>query len=217
MKNRGFTLIELMVAMGIGSVVLLLIATMLVRGTSLFRTENDEINVQNDYQIIRNQVDQVLMEAKTLVIEYQGDDTIIYTGYLETGINRGFSTTNKTTERVIVYDNDKNTLYIGGDYATAKNPGNMISNMVANFTINIDSSCIKQELVEGANVDYCVNPVRVKLNIDMKVKADQTNNDISSEYSINLRNKLTKIDIYTTTDANDALGGLDNVTSYEVK
>ena len=58
MRNKGFSLIELVVALGIGSIVLLMVSVMLVRGTGLFRSENNEVNMRNDYQILRNQLDQ---------------------------------------------------------------------------------------------------------------------------------------------------------------
>ena len=82
MKNKGFSLIELIVALAVGSIVLLMVGAMLVRGTSMFRTENDEVNMRNDYQVIRNQLDQTLMEAKTVIIEKQevaeqADDDIV--------------------------------------------------------------------------------------------------------------------------------------------
>lgn len=226
MKDKGFTLIELIVAMGIGSVVLLMISLMLVRGTSLFREENDVINVQNDYQLIRNQLDQIIMEAKTLIIEKQGDDIIIYTGDIDGGVGRTFLTTNKTTERVIVYEDISNTIYMASDYASARTEGNVISDLVAKFNIEIDPSCIKEKTVEGTVVKYCINPVRVNVEIGLAKKKKNQGNasqntpvefDVSSKYTINLRNKLDKISIYTTANANASLSGLENVISYEVK
>ena len=112
MRNKGFSLIELVVALGIGSIVLLMVSVMLVRGTSLFRSENNEVNMRNDYQILRNQLDQTLMEAKTLIIEKQEvadqavDDIVIYTGEIDLeSENRSFVLSGaQTTEKVIFYD-----------------------------------------------------------------------------------------------------------------
>ena len=89
MNNKGFSLIELVIAMGISSIVLLMVSIMLVRGTSIYREENDDVNMRNDYQLIRNQLDQAIMEAKSLVIETQGNDIIIYTG--DINVDREFT------------------------------------------------------------------------------------------------------------------------------
>lgn len=89
MKNKGFTLIELLVAMAIGAVLLLMLSFMLVQGTKLFNTESDEINLKGDYQIVRNQIDELFMEAKTIVIvkNEAGQVLRIYTGNVDLETN----------------------------------------------------------------------------------------------------------------------------------
>ena len=205
MKNKGFTLVELMVAMAIGTVVLLMVSVMLVRGTSLFREENDEVNMRNDYQVIRNQVDQAIMEAKSLVVERRsttdGDILIIYTGDINT--NRSFASAERTTEKVIIYVEYKNTLYICPEYNFGSNfpneipEGNMISTDVEKFDISIDESCIREEVVEGVTTEYYVDPLRVKIEL----KLEKTRNDGKKDFTINLRNRIKEVVDYTTSSS----------------
>lgn len=205
MKNKGFTLVELLVAMAIGTVVLLMVSVMLVRGTSLFREENDEVNMRNDYQVIRNQIDQAIMEAKSLVVERRnttdGDILIIYTGDIQT--NREFESTDITTEKVIIYVDATNTLYICSEYDFGSSfpddipEGNIISTEVKTFEISIDSSCIKEEIVDGFTTQYCVNPLRVNI----KLRLEKMKDDGKQDFTINLRNRIRKIEMYTTSSS----------------
>ena len=205
MKNKGFTLVELMVAMAIGTVVLLMVSVMLVRGTSLFREENDEVNMRNDYQVIRNQIDQAIMEAKSLVVERRetidGDILIIYTG--EINSNRSFASTDVTTEKVIIYVEYSNTLYICPEYNFGSSfpddipEGNIISTDIEKFDISIDESCVRNEVVDGFTTEYYVNPLRVQIELKLK----KMRNNGKKDFTINLRNRIKEVVDYTTNSA----------------
>lgn len=213
MRNKGFSLIEFLVAMGIGSIVLLMVSIILVRGTGLFRTQNDEVNMRNDYQIIRNQLDEAIMEAKILIVEEQGEDIIIYTGDINRN-TRELVATNKTTEKVITYDKSENSIYISGTYADHLSEGNIISDMVTSFSIKLDDSSKRVEKDStGKDVEYYVNPVRVNI----RLKLEQEKSDVDYSYSVNLRNRLKEIVLYKTLDKNAILSSEPNVKSYKVK
>ena len=212
MKNKGFSLIELVVAMGIGSIVLLMVSVMLVRGTGIFREENDEVNTRNDYQIIRNQLDQALMEAKTLIIERQANKIIIYTG--EINAMREFTATDITTEKVITYYKDTDgtgSLYISNTYDTHMAPGNLITDIVNDFDIDVTHN-IKSETVDGVISYYCVNPLSANITLSLNHKKSE----IASDYTINLRNRIKEMFLYQS--SSDLVGLNDSsVTVYEYK
>jgi prepilin-type N-terminal cleavage/methylation domain-containing protein len=219
MKNKGFSLIELIVALAVGSIVLLMVGVMLVRGTSMFRTENDEVNMRNDYQIIRNQIDQVLMEAKMLTIEKQGNYLIIYTGQINPD-TREFTTTSKTTERIITYDSNNDTLYISGTYADHVSEGNVISTMVEDFDISLDES--SKRTVDGGGTEeiYYVNPLKINISLPIANKKSTVDYD----YTLSLRNRLKgkdaedkKIFFYETVSDEIELKEEFLVESYMVK
>lgn len=217
MNNKGFSLIELIIAMAIGAVILLLVATMLTRGTSLFREQSDEVNMRNDYQILRNQFDQIIMEAKTLIVEKQGDDIIIYTGDVKKdSLTRDFTTAlaDRTTERVITYDKSENSIYISGQYSERLLTGNLISDIVTEFNIELDDASKKVVTNEmGLEETYYVNPLRVNITLELKEK----DRDVNSNFSLNLRNRLSEVVYYTTSDDTQLLNAADSVEKYVVK
>lgn len=216
MKNKGFTLMELIVAMAIGSIVLLMVSVMLVRGTSLFRTENDEVNMRNDYQVVRNQIDQILMEAKTLIIENrENGDIVIYTGAVNEA-TRKFETAEdkRTTERVITYVDGDDSIYISSEYSNENSEGNRICDIVDSFSISLDESSKREERNEaGQTITYYVNPVRVNVTLGLIQKKSV----INSNFSVNLRNRLKNISVYYTTGDGQLLSGATNIERYKVK
>lgn len=217
MNNKGFSLIELIIAMAIGSVVLLLVATMLTRGTSLFREQSDEVNMRNDYQVLRNQLDQIIMEAKTLIVEKQGEDIIIYTGDVKKDtLNREFTTAlaDRTTEKVITYDKSENSIYISGQYSERMLTGNLISDMVVDFDIELDDTSKKVVTNEvGIEETYYVNPLRINITLELKEK----DRDVNSDFSLNLRNRLNEVVYYTTADDTQLLNAAGSIEKYVVK
>lgn len=210
MNNKGFSLIELVIAMGISSIVLLMVSVMLVRGTTIFREESDDTNIRNDYQLIRNQLDQAIMEAKSLVVETQGTDLIIYTG--EVDADRNFTAASISTEKVITYDTVTNSLYISNTYDTHKAPGNILTDIVDEFSLEI-SNDKKTEIVDGTETAYYVNPVSVNISLTLENKRTS----IDTEFTINFRNRLSKIAMYTTANGNVRLNAATTIEEYRVK
>lgn len=234
MRNKGFSLIELVVALGIGSIVLLMVSVMLVRGTGLFRSENNEVNMRNDYQILRNQLDQTLMEAKTLIIEKQEvadqavDDIVIYTGEIDLeSENRSFVLSGaQTTEKVIFYDVSENSLYIANSYDALYNSvldegklseGYKISDIVTDFSIDFisDETTTRTEIDrDGSTKTYYVNPVRVSITLALE---NGEKNDVASSFTVNLRNRLSHIATYKNVGGIKAKLSSQTVTEYNVK
>lgn len=232
MRNKGFSLVELVVAMGIGSLVLLMISIILVRGTNLFRAENNEVNMRNDYQIIRNQLDESIMEAKSLVIESidipdeDEDDIVIYTGIIDTSIReRSFILDGvQTTEKVIYYDASDNSIYISTSFVTLFDSvdtgnfveGNKICDIVSDFKLEVvsDETTMRTEIDrEGNETTYYLNPVRVNITLGLESKKS----DVSSTYTVNLRNKIKEIAFYDNNSGIAVILDSQSATKYKVK
>lgn len=216
MNNKGFTLIELLVAVAVSSIVLLMLSFMLVQGTKMFSKENEDINVQYDCQIVRNQLDEALMEAKTLVIVDAGDDIIIYTGDVDESDNHlaAESTGNVTTERIITYDSSEGILYLSASYDYAVTEGSILCESVTDFAITLNEGCLREEEKEGGVKEtYYVNPLSV--NIEFTISGD--NGDVESDMSVRIRNILKEVVTYRTDSRDTLLSDAASVESVKVK
>lgn len=258
MKNKGFTLIELLVAMAIGAVLLIMLSFMMVQGTKLFNTESDEINLKGDYQIVRNQLDELFMEAKTLVIvkDTSGAVLRVYTGNVDTLSNEvlavpratvavieestqmpteaasegesGESTAEttaqsviqattkpvvQTTERILTYDAATNSLYVSSTYGSATSEGNLLSNLVTGFSVEVNQACLVGDPVKPEAESYYVNPLNVLINLQMEGEQK----DMDSEILVRVRNQLREVSIYTVESATTPLENASNVEIIKVK
>lgn len=217
MKNKGFTLIELLVAMAIGSIILLMLSFMLVQGSNMFNSENDEINMRNDYQIVQNEIVQTIMEAKTIAVVRAGEDIVIYTGEVDTKTNKLVAESGTiSTERIITYihdDDGEGKLYVSTSLGQATSEGNLFCNKVTEFDISFSDKCLKDNGKEGDEFEeYYVNP----LEIDITLNLAGDSNDMASTVSVRARNILRQVSIYTVGNRNRLLANA-TVESYRVK
>lgn len=215
MKNKGFSLIELLVAVAIAGIILLMLSIMLVQGTKMFSGESDKIGVRNDYQIVRNQIEQAVMEAKSLVIVRAGEDIVIYTGDVNTANNRLKSEESGgiTTERIITFDKSEGKIYISDSYGTAVSEGNLICSTVTEFDISFSSKCLKNDSSDPETGAYYVNP----LSVDIKFKMEGQSDGLNSSLSVRVRNVLKEVAIYRTENRSTLLVNATDVVSFKVK
>lgn len=81
-KNKGFTLVELMVAIALSSLVISMIAILMGNVSRSYRIANGKISLQMEAQTIMNQLNHMIMEANNVVFsDIDGDsdnDLTIY-------------------------------------------------------------------------------------------------------------------------------------------
>lgn len=220
MDNKGFSLIELLVTIAVSSIILLMISFMLVQGTKLFKSENEEIDIQNEVQIVRNQITEVIMEAKSIVIVEAGEDIVIYTGSVndsnnclvaETAGADGSSAV--TTERIITYDRSEHKIYISSTHASAVAEGNMLSDCVVDMDISINDKCMKHTGEGETQEKYYVNPLSVDLEFKLACGSEETDMNVS----VRVRNILNEVIIYKTDGTDTLLINATGKQAYKVK
>lgn len=214
MNNKGFSLVEVLVALAVSSVVIVMIGALMSNGSFLFKNENNKINLQNELQIVDSFVSETMLEAKALNIVAWYDNvartstTRIYTGDVDTTSfallpvaptnyyeNKEHATEKPTisTERLLtfVHAGEKQGLYISQKFATVGkiSKGQMISGAVTKFEVGIDSSCESKD--KDGNFCY-KNPIVLIVTVEVK-DGDKTKKE---QYLYSLRNKLEEIYIY---------------------
>jgi len=219
LDNRGMSLMELLIAVAIASVVSLLIVTMMTSSSTMFRRESKVIDVQNDLQVVQNQVRDALMEAKEITIVKTGDYIRIYTGAVDTTTNKLTSEGTAGTESIITYKD--NVLYLTSSYMTDIPKGYILSEDVTDFDISISGSPIgyTEEITDSnGNItgtqdkEYYDNPISVKVTL----KIGTGDNEKNADMTVQLRNKVERFYVYNPGNFNQYLSGV-TPTEYELR
>lgn len=75
-KNQGFTLVELMIAMAISGIVTASVALILSFSSVNYRNGSNEVTIQTEAQMIQNQLEKMIMEAYN--VKFSGNLLTIY-------------------------------------------------------------------------------------------------------------------------------------------
>ncbi len=219
LDNKGMSLMELLIAVAIASVVSLLIVTMMTSSSTMFRRESEVIDVQNDLQVVQNQVRDALMEAKEISIVKSGDSVRIYTGAVDTATNKLTSEGNTGTECIITYKDD--VLYLSNSYMTDIPKGYILSENVTDFDISIAGTPIEytEEITDSngnyvgsVDKEYYDNPI----SVDVTLKVGTGSNAKNADMTVKLRNKVKNFYVYNPEEFNAYLSGV-TATEYELR
>jgi prepilin-type N-terminal cleavage/methylation domain-containing protein len=213
MNNKGFSLVEVLVALAVSSVVIVMIGALMSNGSFLFKSENNKINLQNELQMVDSFVSETMLEAKALHVVAWYDNmarvstTLVYTGDRNSSMellpvaptnyyeNKEYRPEQPSisTERILTFvqTGGKQGLYISQQFATVGNisKGRLISGAVTNFKVGIDSSCESKD--KDGNFCY-KNPIVLIVTVEV-TDGDKTKKE---QYLYSLRNKLEEITIY---------------------
>ena len=212
LNNKGFTLIEILVALAVSGIVVVMIAALMTNGSFLFKNENSKINMQNELQMIDSFLTETILEAKALYISEDQNKIQIYTGEkdangqlvpMERPVYNVDATTEApviTTERILTYAKtaEKQGVYITKSFVDldSLSKGYLVSGCVTTFNVSVDDACKATD--EDGNT-YYKNPI--VLNVEIEVSdSDKTKTQM---FTYRLRNPLSNIYI--------------NGTEYEVK
>lgn len=75
-KNRGFTLIELVLAMAAASIVFIMAGFLLSQGSDYYQLSKEELELQKEAQMTMAQLEQMLLNCNQL--EQNADGTVVY-------------------------------------------------------------------------------------------------------------------------------------------
>lgn len=154
LNNKGLTLVELMIAMAIASIVIGSITYFMATSTKNYRRANDEITLQIEAQIILNQLNELIIEAYNVKMDEPTKTLAIYRGDMTYFIKleAGKLMLNKKSPGLSVDSGDSWILF--GDYVnifTVKDTGDNNNNSSIFITLglrkndstyNVDNSLI---------------------------------------------------------------------------
>lgn len=210
LNNQGFSLVELLVALAISGIVIVMISLLIVNSSNLFNNENKNIDLQNEFQVVDGFLSETLMEAKTIDIKDNDDGTLtLYTGTRGSdealqpvttepieATTTGAAAASITTERIITFKPDSNSLYITKSKDASLTKGNRISSSVKKFKVSIDDSCktykeVENSITHETTLEHTGYANPIILNIELNVSNGKS--DKTEVVKITVRNQLKKV------------------------
>ena len=212
LNNQGFSLVELLVALAISGIVIVMISLLIVNSSNLFNNENKNIDLQNEFQVVDGFLSETLMEAKTIDIVDNADGSQTLTLYTGTrasdealqpvttepieAATTGAATASITTERIITFKPDSNSLYITKSKEASLTKGNRISSSVKKFKVSIDDSCktykeVENSITHETTLEHTGYANPIILNIELNISNEKS--DKTEVVKITVRNQLKKV------------------------
>lgn len=189
-NNKGFTLIEVLVALAVSSVVITIVIAFISQGSRFYKTQSNTINLQNELQETSNVITDALQEATYLKITSNNNALSVYTGSYKIVEGKKLFINEKGSSRYILRDGSGIYIYDKADmqYITDKDkPGYRYSNNIEAITVSINDKC-KTKVGDSKVITQ-----PVMLDVYIKV----THNDTSrfENKTITLRNKIQSLEI----------------------
>lgn len=189
-NNKGFTLIEVLVALAVSSVVITIVIAFISQGSRFYKTQSNTINLQNELQETSNVITDTLQEATYLKIASGNNALSVYTGSYKIVAGKKLFINEKGSSRYILRDGSGIYIYDKADtqYITDKDkPGYRYSNNIEAITVSINDKC----KTKVGNSKVITQPVM----LDVYIKV--THNDTSrfENKTITLRNKISSLEI----------------------
>lgn len=196
-NNKGFSLMEIIVAIAIGSIVLTSVMLLVVQGVNNYRTQSTKANLQNDANIALNQMSDNIMEGTCLSMSnlINGDGEI-YTSYFKVKDDT------KSNNYYVYVPSDKILYLSDNPYKDAAS--SVLCENVENFYVSIlDYSVIvgKENKLEGMT-----NPIQLRVSIEVA----KLNESREANRTISMRNDIQKVELVVDgTDAGVNIVGYD--------
>jgi prepilin-type N-terminal cleavage/methylation domain-containing protein len=153
LNQKGTSLVELLVALAIGSIVILAAFLLVQQSVKAYTKQTEMARIQNNANIAMNQICDNIMEA---------DEVSIFN---YTNGNVSFATKNNL---VYLYDQSKSCIYLSDKFNPTEDEESLVCEEVKSFSVKISSfgiqknSTINPELITGLN-----NPVQLRVYLTL--------------------------------------------------
>lgn len=195
-KNQGFTLVELIVSIGILAVVGLGIGTVAYQGVRQYRIANAEVNVQQEAQLTGNQLKNLVMNANDGVGIWDGNLNI-YSYDAAADIRRKSIVRYDATERKLFLVRYEETTSEGSEtswMAEEDENGECLAEYVTAFSVTLLDA-------EGRTVTTAEDRGNTKARqVRMKISYELDGKSYELEQTVTLRNRVLAGNLDVETD-----------------
>jgi prepilin-type N-terminal cleavage/methylation domain-containing protein len=199
MNNKGVTLIELIVATGIMSVLMMTATGMLVGATKYFEKETAAVELQNEAQIVTNYITECVMEATAMDFTVSDDKT--------QGTFKLYKEGSKEDQRILYFTSDgtnPGSLYMvtfqdDTEPAVYADEKYLLSDELMDFTVEVETATATDPTADPADPTaepemVVGNPVKLKIEFTIKHGVATSKFEITAS----CRNRLDKVTINGT-------------------
>lgn len=194
LNNKAFSLVEILVAVAISSIVFLIIGTFISSGTRFFNKQNTSVNLQSDLQEVSNKITDALMEATSINITETSDYIMVVTGdfakYEEGSLKNQPKTIlwKKADKKIYIFDKSVMPNKISDD----ADKGYCLSEYVSNLSIQFDESNTQVENSGENAIRKAAKPYI--FNVALTVTS--RNSSMSDSKTTKIRNSLSSLDVF---------------------
>ncbi len=177
-NNKGISLVEIIVAIAVGSIVLASLMLLIVQGVNSYRTQSTRANLQTDANIALNQISDNIMEGTCFKADNRiGAGGELYTSYFQIKDNIYY-----------VFNPEEKILY-QSQVPYKDGSSSVLCENVENFTIQMfDYNVISGE---DGKVQGVTNPIQLRVYIRVAKLGESRETD----RAISMRNKMSQIEL----------------------
>jgi prepilin-type N-terminal cleavage/methylation domain-containing protein len=189
-NDKGISLIEIIVAIAVGSIVLASVIMLVVQGVKSYRTQSTLANLQNDANIALNQMSDNIMEGTCLhICNLLNADGETYTSYFQIKENVYY-----------VYDPDEKTIY-QSQSSKKDTTSSVLCENVDKFSVHIlDYNII---VGEDNEIEGITNPIQLKVDIEVAKLGESR----EADRTISIRNDMSYIELQVDSSVEDETEG----------
>lgn len=193
LNNQGLSLIELIVALAVSTIILSAVTLLVTNGVSGYNKQTTQSTLQDDANLTMNHLTNAIMEANYIDISNENADGTVNTNVFVTNDGSGGLTSNQ-----YVFDASKNTLYVAEKGSSDLSP---LCTNVEGFTVQLTKDSLRHSNAEATAVAAGVGKV-VQVKITLKLEYNNTIREVT-RYT-NVRNVLNEDTLKV--DGNSVIG-----------
>ena len=179
-NNRGFSLVEILIAFAILAVVSTMIMTFVSTSSGYYRRQSKSLRIQNELQEASNKITDALMEATEIRIDYSNNRICVYTGP-DASYNNPDA---KVKPKLIVWEKNTGKLYVYDN----NNPDS--GDEAYCLTQNCQSLSISVLNLDESGDTFSA-PLMIKVDITLAIDEAER----SDSKTTTIRNKVTKLSV----------------------
>lgn len=177
-NNKGFSLVELLIAMAVSSIVFTALVLLVAQSVKSYSKQTSLAQIQSDADVVLNQISKSILEADIVYIDKSSDYVKLYTKTVD---DTSDPTSPKHIKWGYYYDKNEKKLYYTDDTLSKKSEA---CNYVEDFDVKLSKSNFT--LKDGHIIE--VLPMNPELQVSITLERMKSKRTVTREYMS--RNKI---------------------------